>query len=154
MCQLLFQDIHFDVQHVDDSVLPWVHCCSFTLVQWKLHDLSVELVELKPWPSWVLFPCSSALTKNLGGTFQVTNWVLILNGIYSRSIHNFEFATSTSIHHQLGCSLMVATLLEWMVAYTWKKCHGIMVPPRTPREEPIWLHYLEIFIQLQRNFQP
>jgi hypothetical protein len=113
----------------------------------------VELVALKPWPSWGLFPCSFAVTKNLGGTFQVTSWVLILKGIYSRSIHYFEFATTTSIHHQLGCSLIVETLLEWMVASTWKKCHGIMVPPRTPREEPIWLHYLGIFIQLQRNFQ-
>ncbi|KAM0866805.1 hypothetical protein ACQ4PT_042403 [Festuca glaucescens] len=50
-----------------------------------------NLIQFLPWDPGQ--PCS-AVTKNLGGTFHVTSSVLILKGIYSRSIHYFESATS------------------------------------------------------------
>jgi hypothetical protein len=56
------------------------------------HDL-LEMIELKPWSSWELFPCIFAVTSRLYDAPHIlTSSVSTLTGIYSKSSQYFEIS--------------------------------------------------------------
>jgi hypothetical protein len=87
---------------------------SITIV--KLHGLLLEMVELRPWPSWELISCIVAVIICLFGTSHImARSVFTLKDIYSRPTHYLEVHNLYAIFVKLlALAVLHAGKLYWL----------------------------------------